>query len=116
MFAKTAKRPPLGTRFGLTLNEAATVSLTFTHSVPGRRSGVRCVAVTPKNRKGKSCKRTLTVTLSHSARSGKNTIAFQGRISSAIKLSPGRYTVTATATNSARQRSKPSSLSFTIVK
>jgi fibronectin-binding autotransporter adhesin len=116
VFTKAAKRPPLGTRFSFTLNEAATVSLVFTHSAPGRRSGARCVAVTTKNRMGKSCKRTLTVTLSHSAHSGKNTIAFQGRISSASKLGPGHYTVTATATNSARQRSKPSSLSFTIVK
>jgi hypothetical protein len=48
--------------------------------------------------------------------SGTNTVTFQGRLSSAKTLKPGRYTVTATATGAAGQRSKPSSLSFTIVK
>ena len=117
VFAKATKRAPLGTQFSFTLNETATVSLVFTQSATGRKAGSRCVAVTTKNRKAKSCKRTLALgTLTHPGHSGKNTAAFQAPVSSAKTLKAGRYTVTATATNAAGQRSKPSSLSFTIVK
>jgi Divergent InlB B-repeat domain len=37
-------RPPVGTTFSFGLNQAATVTLTFTHSVSGRKVAGRCVA------------------------------------------------------------------------
>jgi predicted phage tail protein len=75
------------------------------------------VAQTTKNGKAKSCKLTLALgTITHSGHSGNDTVTFQARVSSSKMLKPGRYTVTATATNASGQQSKPSSLSFTIVK
>ena len=62
-------------------------------------------------------RRTATAgTLTFTGHSGTNKVAFQGRISPAKKLKPGRYTLVITATNSAGVRSAPKSLSFTIVK
>ncbi len=116
VFAKTTKRTPVGMQLSFTLNEAATVSLACTQSGMGRKSGTRCVAETTKSRKAKSCKRALALgTIESSAHSGKNTVAFQARVSNSKTHKPGRYTVTATAPTS-RQQSKPSWLSFTIVK
>jgi hypothetical protein len=69
-----------------------------------------------------ACKRTVTAgTLSFTGHSGMNRVVFQGRISRANKLKPGRYTLVITATNtagqtSAGQTSAPQKLSFTIVK
>jgi predicted phage tail protein len=117
VFAKTTKRAQVGTQLSFTLNESAAVSLAFTQSVTGRKSLARCVAQTTKNRKAKSCKLTLTLgTIKHSGHSGKNSVTFQGRVLSSKTLKPGHYTVTATAANAAGQQSRPSSLSFTIVK
>jgi hypothetical protein len=84
-----------GTTFSFSLNVQATVTFSFTHRVKGR-----------------------TVTaggLTFSGRSGANKVKFQGRLSSAKKLKPGRYTLAITATDSAGVSSAPKSLSFTIV-
>jgi hypothetical protein len=117
VFAKATKRAPLGTQLSFTLNEAATVSLAFTQSATGRKSGAHCVAATRKNRKAKSCKRTLAFgAIENSAHNGKNMVTFQGHLSNGKTLKPGRYTVTATATDAAGQHSTSSSLNFAIVK
>jgi hypothetical protein len=42
-------------------------------------------------------------------------LSFQRRISASKRLKPGRYTLVITAMNAAGQRSKPQTLSFTIV-
>ena len=111
------RKPPLGTRFSFTLNEQASVSLSFTQKVTGRKVGAKCVAKSRKNAKHKACKRTVTVgTLSFTGHSGTNKVVFRGRISRTKKLKPGRYTLVITATNPAGARSAPKSLSFTIVK
>jgi hypothetical protein len=87
-------RTPTGSTFSFSLNEPATVTFSFTQS--GRR--------------------TVTVgRLTFTGHSGSNRVAFQGRISAARKLKPGRYTLVITATNSAGVRSAPRSLTFTIV-
>jgi hypothetical protein len=110
-------RPPVGTRFSFTLNEAAKVGLAFTHRVPGRRVRGRCVAPSHRNRGRPPCLRTVTAgTLSFSGHSGRDIVAFQGLLSRTRRLSPGRYTVTITALNAAGQRSSPRSLRFTIVR
>jgi DNA-binding beta-propeller fold protein YncE len=111
------KKPPVGTTFSLTLNEAAGVSFAFTQKVSGRKGrGGKCEPKTKKNRTERSC----TLSIPHgalrlAAHAGGSKVAFDGRLSFSKKLVPGDYTVTVTATNSAGTRSKPQSLSFTIV-
>jgi hypothetical protein len=87
-------KTPTGTTFSFSLNEAATVTFSFTERAGGRKAG----------------------TLTFSGHSGTNKVAFQGRISSAKKLKPGRYALAITAANSAGLRSAPKPLSFTIVR
>ncbi len=111
------KRPPVGTTFSFTLNEQASVSFSFTRRVAGRKVGAKCVAQSPRNAKRKACRRTVTAgTLSFTGHSATNRVVFQGRVSRSKKLTPGRYTLIITASNSAGARSAPVSLSFTIVK
>jgi 6-phosphogluconolactonase (cycloisomerase 2 family) len=108
-------KPPVGTKFGYTLSEAATVSLVFTQTVSGRRVHKKCVAPTKRNRRAHSCQRTLTRgTLSFAGHAGLNRVRFAGRLSHSRKLKPGRYTVTITARNRAGA-SRTRSLKFTIV-
>jgi hypothetical protein len=52
--------------------------------------------------------------LTVNAHAGTNKVRFQGRLSRSKKLKPGRYTLTITATDSAGNRSRPNSTSFTI--
>jgi len=109
-------RPPVGTTFALTVTQPARVSFAFTQWLGGRRVMGRCVDETGHNRHDSACGRTVTrATLSFTARSGPNTVAFSGRVSAAMTLRPGRYTVIVTAANSREQRSQPHSLTFTIV-
>ena len=62
-------------------------------------------------------RRTATAgTLTLAGHSGTNRVAFQGRVSAAKKLKPGRYTLGITATNTAGLTSTPKLLSFTIVR
>jgi hypothetical protein len=87
----SAKRPPVGTTFRFTVNEAASVRFVFTKR--GRKRG----------------------TLSFNVGAGKHKLRFQGRISKHKRLKPGRYTLTITATNAAGQ-SASTKLKFTIAK
>ncbi len=110
------KKPPVGTTFGFSLNEAAAVRLDFTRPAAGRKVSKKCLPVSKKNRKKPKCTRTVIVgTLAFKAHAGANRVRFAGRLSATKKLKPGHYTLTITAT-SAGLRSTPRSLSFTIVK
>jgi Domain of unknown function DUF11 len=113
---KPKKQPPVGTTFGFSLNEPAAVRLDFTQRAAGRKVSKKCVPVSKKNRKKPKCARTVIAgTLAFNAHTGANRVRFAGRLSATKKLTPGRYTLTITAT-SAGLRSTPRSLSFTIVK
>jgi CSLREA domain-containing protein len=114
---KAAKhKPPVGTRFSFTLNEAATVTLTFTQAGHGRRLSGKCRTQTAKNRKKPSCVLTLTRgTIKLAGRSGKNSVRFTGRLSNRHTLKPGKYSVTITAKRANAAGSKPVTLRFTIV-
>jgi PKD domain len=108
---------PVGTIFSFALDERASVGFAFTQQVGGRRVNGKCVAQTKKRRHKPACKRTVTAgTLSFTGRAGTNKVSFQGRVSSAKRLEPGKYALVMTATNAAGQRSNASSLRFTIVK
>jgi FG-GAP repeat protein len=110
------RRPPLGTAFSFTLNVAASVKLTFTHPVTGRKVRRRCVAQSKSNRRRPACKRavTLATRLVLAARSGPNKISFQG-VLDGKKLAPGTYTVRLVATN-AGLTSASKSLTFAVVR
>jgi hypothetical protein len=114
---RAKRRPPVGTTFSFNLSEPAGATLAFTQTVPGRRAHGRCAAPTRQNRKGKSCRRTVTRgTLRVTGHAGIDHLAFQGRFSPRGKLKRGRYAVVVTAMNTAGQRSRSSALRFSIVK
>ena len=111
------KATPVGTTFSFVANEQVSVTFSFSRHLPGRTVAKQCVARTRKNAKHRGCERLVAAgALSLAGSSGTNTVAFQGRISSAKRLAPGRYTLTITAANSVGAASPPESLSFTIVK
>ena len=111
-------KPPVGTTFSFTVNEVASVSLTFTHEQTGRRVNGTCAAETRRNRHRPACRRIVTIgTLARPGEAGLNTISFKGTLSHGRKLRPGRYTVTVIATNAATgASSSPERLTFTIVR
>ena len=114
-FASAAK-PPVGTTFRFTLNEAGTARFAFTQLLPGRNVNDRCAAQTARNRSHTACTRSVPRgSVSFSAAAGPHKLAFQGRLGRTSKLTPGTYTLTITATNAAGQRATKT-LSFTIVK
>jgi hypothetical protein len=108
------KKPPVGTMFSFTLNTAATLKLTFTQRVSGRKVKHRCVAQTKHNKHDRSCKLTTTAgTLTLTGHAGTDKISFQGRVSKRHKLAAGSYTLTIIATNSSG-KSRSRSIKFTI--
>ena len=114
------RKPPVGTTLSFTLNEPATVTISFTHGAPGREVTVngrhQCLAQTKHNEHKHRCTRTVVAgTLSFTAHQGRNRVSFQGRISHRKKLAPGRYKVVIAARNSAGH-SASRSLSFTVLK
>lgn len=112
-----ATKPPVGTTFSFALNEAAAVTLSFSHSVEGRAVGGKCVAKTRQDAAKKHCAYTAVAgTLQFSGHSGTDTVAFDGRVSASTKLGVGGYTVDIAATNVAGQKATPALLHFTIVK
>lgn len=112
-----AKAPPIGTSFSFELSETATVTLTFTRSVGGRRVGKRCVAPSKHNEGARHCTRTVIAgTFKLPASGGLTTVRFYGRLSKAKKLSPGAYTLTARATSASGQHASAAPLRLTILK
>jgi FG-GAP repeat len=96
-------RRPVGTTFSFTLDQAATVQVRFSRSTRAR------------GKRGR--RRTVSAgALQVAGHAGANRLHFEGRISRARKLRPGRYTVQLTATNGAGQRTSTRSLRFTIVR
>ncbi len=113
--AKKAKRHEKGTTFGYTLSKDATVKIVISQAGSGRRQGKRCVAPTRKLRHARRCARIFVKgTLTRTSHQGSNRVAFSGRIGSR-KLAPGRYQATLTATDAAKNTSKPQTIAFTIV-
>lgn len=82
---------------------------------PTRTVKGHCVAQTRGNRRKRACRRAVPAgSLRSGGHAGINSVAFQGRLTRASRLSPGFYTVTILATNALRHRSKPERLPFTI--
>jgi len=111
------RRAPLGTTFSVKLNQAASLSFTFTQQLGGRRTGRRCLAPNARNRHRHACKRTLTQgTLALPAHTGLNRVLFQGALAHNHTLKPGSYTLLISARNGLGLRSATRSLSFRIVR
>jgi len=110
------KKTPVGTAFRFTLSETASVRVTFTRAVPGRRVGSRCLGATPERRKRKRCTRFVSVgAITSSGKSGRNTLRFDGRIGGRA-LAPGSYRATITATDAGRLRSTARTVSLRVVR
>jgi hypothetical protein len=109
-------RPPIGTAFALRLDQPATVSFGFARLVPGRRARGRCVRATGHVTRRVRCTTAIAAgTFSVRAHAGSDTVAFQGRVTRARRLSPGRYRVTIRAANAGLQLSATKTLIFTIL-
>jgi hypothetical protein len=113
-----AANAPVGTRFRFTLSAAAKVQIAMTGSLPGLRSGGRCVAATAKLRRAhaKRCTRTVkagTLTRANEPR-GADSVAFSGRIGGRA-LAPGKYRAMLRASN-ANGTSASVMLTFTVVR
>ena len=112
----SAARRKTGTTFQFTLSEAATVRIVIARGRSGRRSNGRCVAPRRRLRRARKCVTLiLQGTLTRTSHAGRNRVAFSGRIGSRA-LSPGHYQATITATDQARNRSRPKAVVFTIIK
>jgi hypothetical protein len=105
-------KPPVGTTFTFTLNEAASVTFSFAH--PGRLVSGKCVVQTSKDRKKPPCVLAAGM-VELTGETGKNSLTFAGRFSDGHKLRPGSYTVTITARGPNGRVSRPIILKFTIV-
>ena len=113
--SRTGKTPPRGTTFSFALNEAATLKLSFTQPAAGRTVNAKCVAQTRRNHSKHACKRTLTVgSFTLRGHIGVDRVRFEGRLSPAKKLKPGRYTLLLSASADGLS-STPRPLTFTIV-
>jgi flagellar hook assembly protein FlgD len=114
--AGSVRPAPVGTTFSFALSEAATVTLRFTRTLIGRDVSHRCVAVTARNRRDRSCRRTQAAgALTYHVTAGATRVRFDGRLSRRSRLAPGTYKVAVTAVNARRQPSATRSLTFTIV-
>jgi Divergent InlB B-repeat domain len=118
--ASAAARPhkpkvPQGSAFLYTLSRASTATIVIERQTPGRTVGKRCVAQTKANARKKRCTITARVgTLTRRSKTGRNTIAFSGRIGRKA-LAPASYRATITARAGTGPTSKPRSVTFTIV-
>ena len=108
-------RLPIGTTFSFSLDQAASVTFAFRRSVEGRRVAGACVAKSKGNAGKPRCTRTLgSGKLRIPARAGLSRLRFEGRLSSLVKLKPGRYSVAITAANDVGKTSPAQSRRFTI--
>ncbi len=113
--SRAAAGAPRGTTFSFALNEAAAAHLSFTQAISGRSVGGRCVAQTRANRSRRACRRTIVAgALTLQGHAGSDRVRFEGRLSAAKRLKPGRYTLILSAT-AGGLTSAPRSLTFTIV-
>ena len=114
--ARRAREAPLGTTFTFALNEQATVTFAFAKRLAGREVKGKCVAAGRGGGHARRCERSVVRgTITFSGRAGKNRVGFQGRVSRAVKLAPGDYTLLVSATNAQGLRSVGRTLRFTVV-
>jgi hypothetical protein len=116
--AITAHASPEGTTFRFTLSMPAKLTISFSHSVAGLRSGHKCMKPSKRLRHAhaRHCRRTVTVGTLTRAREpkGSDAVAFSGRLGHRA-FAPGPYTATLTAT-AVGVPSLPVKLSLTVLR
>jgi hypothetical protein len=106
----------VGTTFGFTLAQAATVDVGLTRQLPGRRISGACVATTKQTRRAAICTRAVHEgVLIWPGHAGANLVPFAGRIPNGRRLSSGSYVATIVARDAAGQASRPIGLAFSIL-
>lgn len=112
-FSKTSV---LGRTIGFDLSEAASVQYRVSRLSDGVKVRSKCLAK-KKGRSGKKCTRAtlLPGAIASIGSAGVNTFTFGGKLNGK-KLSPGRYRLTAIATDSVGNASSPQSFTVTIKK
>jgi hypothetical protein len=111
-------RPARGTTIRFTLSELATVRLTITHAVAGKRVGNRCVPIRARHTGGhKRCTAVKTdgTLIRKSLAAGPDRVGFSGQIGHR-RLKPSSYRLRIEATDTAGNDAAPRTLKFTIVK
>jgi hypothetical protein len=91
-----------GSEVGLAVDEAGTVRFTVQRRTTGRKVGGKCKAQTRANRARKACTRWVRAkgSLSVNVMAGETSVAFFGRVGGKT-LKPGRYRLSARATDAA---------------
>ncbi len=112
-----AKEPPTGGSIRFALTEAARVRLGFDRVRLGRRVGGRCLRPTFERRNRKRCTRYANVRTAVFVvgRPGSNRVRFHGRLTHKKSLAPGRYRLTARATDGVGNRSRPARKRFRLL-
>jgi hypothetical protein len=106
-----------GTTFTFTLSENATTRIAIVRRVKGHRASTKRPCAAAKRGQKLNCTRTvteLTLVRAHTAK-GANRVAFSGRYGKRKHLVNGSYTATLTATDPTGNRSKPHSVTFSVV-
>jgi DNA-binding beta-propeller fold protein YncE len=119
---KAAKKGPSVTvkgkpKVSFNLGETATVRFSVERALSGRRAGKRCVKPTRANRAKKHCTRyrKLRGSFTREGTTGANSFRFTGRLAG-HSLKPGRYRLTAVATDGTGNRSQPAKVRFSILR
>ena len=109
-------RAPVGARVRYRLSEGATLKFTVERAAKGRKKGKKCVRPTRKTRKARRCTRYVRLKggFSRAGGAGLNSFRFTGRLRGK-RLRPGRYRLVATATDTAKNKSKPKRARFRVV-
>lgn len=106
----------VGTTFGFTLDQPATVEIGLTRQLQGRRISGACVATTKRTRRAAVCTRAVEEgVLIWAGHTGTNRVPFAGRIPNERRLASGSYVGTIVARNAAGQASRPIGLAFSIL-
>jgi hypothetical protein len=111
------RKPPRGTAFRFSLSEAAASTIAIAQQLKGHRASRTKPCAAAKRGQKRNCTRTVmvvTLTRAHTAQ-GKNSVAFSGRFGKK-RLRTGTYRATVTATDAAGNRSKPRSVTFTVIR
>lgn len=118
--SSTSRHPktgtPTGTAISFSLSEQATLTLSFSKVLAGRRTNHGCAPPDHSDRKQILCERKQPAgKLILAGRGGRDTITFQGRLSSTRKLHSGTFILEIIATNDEGRPSAPHQLRFTIL-
>jgi hypothetical protein len=111
------RRPPVGTTFSFSLNERARATLRFSRLAPGVKLHGKCIHHAANTKQRPRCTQSHAAgTLTLAAHPGTNHVRFQGNLGPTRKLTPGHYTLTIAASDSAHQTTTSRALAFTIVR